>query len=700
MEKRQQRFSNKLIKILSALLIVTLIMGSMGLEPVMANRSTAKPPTKELTLQEAIHFSISNSKGLRDAQTDRIKKVIERREAIEAIRIARKRERYPWFTLLMDINLPTLNTLPREIELLMKIPQINSDLQILRHKERYETLVAKHNAEIAYYQVLLAKYTVDRKWKYINETKETLERLKQQQKLGQADIKDVRYLESSLTNHQKSLRKAVQDLEKSLNKLEKLTNLKLDVNTQFEDVIPKAEVDRSHLDAIIDHAAKYDFTLLEATQERQIAQAKVVELIQVYENRWGGIVRPMTRYVQSQIGQQAEKLDASIDYDDFIDNYYHPALDRIEEPWRGNFTLKILFVTIKIPKEWFKLGTIAERYFDDEKYALFNALIEREKAIEKEKDIRELLIEQVKDTYFTLKQMEASNDEAVQNLIRMERNYQLSQRENKLGLLGFQELHSEKMNFYDQEDSRYEALLDYGQTIAMFNLYSSGYLDLLSGDFRNVDLDDGDSWIIDGDGEAVWYIETLLTDYKFTFGIRLPDHVRATHYELYTANHVQIGERTEKNETISHLPLSYEDNTMLYVKLYQDDQVRYVAELDGMGITGPLLLKGASEETLEEEKEVPIGTWQVTQENLYKSVFDIIIEQDLFWDEFSLHYADANQTQIGNERYSAGTSISHLPNVFAEPEKLLVKLYLNGNVVNQLTLQETSKEAGLLIAPE
>jgi hypothetical protein len=658
----------------------------------------AAQTTKSLSVDEAVHHAIRNSTDIRDVKTDRIKKVIERREAIDAINIARRREKYPWFTLLMTINLPQKHTLPREIELLMKIPQINSDIELLKKKETYAVLNARHDAYVAYYDVLLAKYTVDRTWTYINETRDTLERINRQYRIGLADQKDVEYLEGQLNGYQTALKKAVQDLEKNLDKLSKLTNLKLNVNTSFSAYTPVADLDRSHFNTIIDHAIKYDYGLTVATHERKIAQAKVVELINVYNGRWGSTVRTMTSYVQNVIGKQAEKLDVRIDYDRFINSYYNPALNRIEKPWSGSFKFRILFITIRIPKEWFKLGTVAERYFDDEKYALFNALIERDKAIDAENDVRENLTQQVKDTYFTLKQVEAANIDAASNLEKAKNNYDLSIKENKLGLLPFQELYAEKIRFYDQQDANYEALLDYGKTIAMFNLLSSDYLAVQSASNQTTSLTDGDSWISESADEATWYIETLLTDYKFTFGLNIPESVRATHYELYTANHVQIGERTETSNTISHLPLSYEESSALYVKLFQDDELKFVAELDGFGVTGPLLIKEANEDVLPVSMETPVGVWRVTDDNQFRTNFEMtIIEEDILWDEYELIYVETDQLQIGNRRFEPGAVITHLPSTFSEPEKLKVRLYNGGTIIKELTMQIVEDNQGVFI---
>ncbi|GEM_PF-4382750 len=659
-----------------------------------------------LSLEEAVFHTKKNSSGLRDATVDRIKKTAERKEAVEAVRMARRREKYPWFTLLMNVNLPQKHGLPKEIELLMKLPEVNTELQTLRKKEEHEVLKARHDATLAYLDVLLARYHLERKEKYLRETEEALTRIRRQYLIGRGDKEDVDYLEEELESLRGERRKAVQDLETQLDKLGRLTNLTLNTSTRFDDYLPQADIDRRDLDNMVEHAVQHDFDLFQATQDRKIAQTEVLELIKIYENQWGGRVRSMTNYIKSQLGRQVEKLDARLDYDHFMNNFYEPALDRIEAPWRGSYRFRILFVTIRIPKEWFKLGTLGERYFEDEQYALFTALVDREKAIDLENDIREDLIQQVKDTYRILKQMEQSYEETQRNQERSEGHYQHSLRQNQIGLLPFQELHSEKMNFYGQEDSLFEMRVDYGKAIATLNLYSSGYLDVLEGTFETTDLFDGDSFLLEDVSEPGWFIQTLLSDYKFTFGVNIPDEYGLTDFELYTANHERIGAKTQISDTVSHLPVIFEDTTMLYVKLYDDDELKYIAELDGFDIYGPLDLKEADqfELVLEEEVIGVVGAWSATRPNDFQAFFefdlDEEVDRELAWDQYGLYYTGEEERLLGGQRFDPGQPLRHLPGTFSDPDLLLLKLFQDGDVVSEFNLDMREDELGLLIDPE
>ena len=91
-----------------------LAVSFLPLAPVYAS------PPQELSLGEAVFYAVQNSDEIRQVKIERVKQ-IEKREAQEAIKITRRREKYPWFSLLLNVNLPQQHGLPKEIQLIMKI---------------------------------------------------------------------------------------------------------------------------------------------------------------------------------------------------------------------------------------------------------------------------------------------------------------------------------------------------------------------------------------------------------------------------------------------------------------------------------------------------------------------------------------------------------------------------------------------------
>ena len=102
-----------------------------------------------------------NSTGVQDTVISRIQKEIELQQAKEGIRDIRKKENTVRFSLLFNIQLPEKHGMPKEIELIMKVPQILNELAILNKQEPYEMLKSQTDAETAYYDVLLADYTAN-----------------------------------------------------------------------------------------------------------------------------------------------------------------------------------------------------------------------------------------------------------------------------------------------------------------------------------------------------------------------------------------------------------------------------------------------------------------------------------------------------------------------------------------------------------
>lgn len=654
-------------------------------------------PPQKLSLEEAVFFAIRNSDEITKVRMELKKKQIEKQEAKEAIKIIRRREKYPWFSLLLTINLPQQHGLPKEIQLIMKIPEIDTAIINLKEQEEYETLVARNKAETAYYDCLLAKYNVQRKEALRKELEEDYNRIRMQYLLGIGSKEDVDYLAKAVEDNNKALQKAVLDLESKIEKLSNIIKIKLPMDIQLEERIPQVNISRSQLNDIISFAEKNDYNLFSFTQKRQIAQTKVVELINIYEGRWGSKVREMTGYVKSQIGRNAERLDVSLDLNRFLKYYYQPALDNIEDPWEGYFSIPMIFFTIKIPKEWFKMGYMAERYFEDQKYALYIALADREQAVKDEKKVREELILSIKTNYSILKQMEIAYEETQNNLAKAREDYERALTQNKLGLVTFKELHSQKMNYYEQEDSAYQMKMDYAKAISLFNLVTSGYLNVTQGGFSTTQLASGDSFIIEEEGSGPqWYVRKTLTDFKFTFGVRIPEEYGVTHFQLFTADHKPIGGRIPVEETLSHLPITFEDNAELYVKLFKEEELLYIATLDGSDISGPLVLERTSGEDKGSKKTV--GTWKISKAlELYKAQLEIKLTEDMDCNKYGLYYLGTEEQLIGDGLKDLAEPLSHLIATFSDLEKLKIKLYKDDTLVGEGSLERQEEDSGVII---
>ena len=91
-----------------------------------------------LTLQDIRTLAIENSTGLQNTKIDLVKKQIELRQAKEGIADTIKKESTIRFSLLFNIKFPEKHGMPKEIELLTKVPEIENDIKVLNEKKNSE----------------------------------------------------------------------------------------------------------------------------------------------------------------------------------------------------------------------------------------------------------------------------------------------------------------------------------------------------------------------------------------------------------------------------------------------------------------------------------------------------------------------------------------------------------------------------------
>ena len=131
-----------------------------------------------------------------------------------------------------------------------------------------------------------------------------------------------------------------------------------------------------------------------------------------------------------------------------------------------------------------------------------------------------------------------------------------------------------------------------------------------------------------------------------------------THFVLLTKDNMQIGEKTEVSSTLSHVPITYSDSTLLIVELYKEDKKIYRAYIDGGQYGGELELEAIGEEIKKDEDaniEDEIGSWEIqeVQKGLVSSI-SIHLKDSKLATHYELFGQDSNQ--IGervaiNEKY-------------------------------------------------
>nr|WP_243151806.1 TolC family protein [Clostridium sp. MD294] len=317
---------------------------------------------------------------------------------------------------------------------------------------------------------------------------------------------------------------------------------------------------------------------------------------------------------------------------------------------------------------------------EDEKYQLFLTLVERDKAIEQEKQAQKQLEQNIQTAYTTLKTMQSSIQQMEQNLIQNEIRYNKSLEDNKKGIVSFVELESARQSLFQQQQSLYEAKIDYAKYLSTFNSETAGYVNYFLGIAQNnqEEYEMGQS-VVD---TATWHIKNNITDYNFMFSVTIPEEYDVDSYQLYYED-IEIGEKIPISETLTHLSIAYGNTTMLTVNFYKGNQLKYTAEIQGVHYDGILNMKPASGTAqIQQKQSKQIGTWNIQQYDSIIYAF-FITTQQYQYDSYDLM---VDNTVVGSAK--KGDMIVALHLYFQPISHLKVRLKTEGRELAILYLEQ------------
>ncbi len=626
-----------------------------------------------LTLQDIRTLAIENSTGLQNTKIDLVKKQIELRQAKEGMADIIKKESTIRFSLLFNIKFPEKHGMPKEIELLTKIPEIENDIKVLNEKKNSEALKSQTTAEQAYYDVLFAQYQQQKTIDRLEQLEQSQYVIDKQVKLGKAKQSDLEYIQDSIDSLQKQSERNILTLYEKQTKLASLLGKENLLYDTVSEELQQTSFQRNQLNDITNYALEHDFELYQKRQSRILAEKETDVVMGIYKNVYSKYISDVESYIKNH---------KNIDYEEFIARYQY-TLYNIDSPWYGSYVINLIFFKIYIPKEWFKGEYSGTRYMEDEKYQLFITLVERDKAIEEEKQTEKQLKQNIETAYSTLKTMESSIKQMEQNLQQNEIRYQKKLEENKKGFISFVELESARESLYQQQQLLYESKVDYAKSLSAFNAQTAGYVNY----FLNIvqtqqyDYEMGDSNM----ETAMWHIKTDITNYNFLFSVSVPEEYDVDSYQLYYEQNA-VGEKTPISETLTHLSIAYGNTTMLTVNFYKQNELKYTADIEGVSYDGVLHMKKAYGKVApEKQQQYEKGSWNIKQLDNLRDTFYIETEQ-YHYDAYDLI---ANNIVIGTAKKGEAITALHL---YFEPisnlqlrlkkeNKELVKLYLDENGV-------------------
>ena len=174
---------------------------------------------RNFTIDNIIDMAIKNSEGAQSATVEKIKKEIELQQAKDGIRDIRKSESTVRFSLLFNIKFPESHGMPKEIELVTKVPQIQSEIAILKKQIEYEKLNSSLQAQLTFYDVLQLEYEVQFYQERLEDSKKLLKSIEVKFKTGNGKKEDVDYIKGLVKEYESGLNNAITSLDRKKEKL-------------------------------------------------------------------------------------------------------------------------------------------------------------------------------------------------------------------------------------------------------------------------------------------------------------------------------------------------------------------------------------------------------------------------------------------------------------------------------------------------
>lgn len=632
----------------------------------------AAPAEKTFTLEQAVAITLKNSDKLRGIVVRKVKKQIQLKQAYSAIADTRRRESTVRFSLLFNIKFPEKHGMPKEIELLTKVPDIQSEIKQLNMEYNDAVLSETASCEQQYYTTVYKAYEIAYYENLLEQAEAGLNRIKTSYAKGEAKKSDIEYMTKQVSDAKSKLTKAKSSYESAKKKLSSITGTDVTKGYVFKCKLPTVNLKTSDLQKIQSYSESSSYSYRKAVEQKNAAESRTDTVKSVYSGRYGSDAANVMSYINS-----CKLRGEPIDYEVFIKKY-NQFLDKIEEPWKGSYRIFLIFFSIYIPKEWFKGTYSGERYLEDERYALFVSLTELDEAEQERESAYNELMNSLSDGFDALQESRAAYLNAGTYLSKMQQDYADALRDNMAGLVTFTGLYDKKVALMEQQKSIYEMRTDFAKSISTYNRQCANYISdkiLNNGTSGLINVEDG---ISTGDmtdeNTPSWYVNVLSSSYKCEFGVKLPDSYDVTHYELFTSDGVKIGKKTEIGKTITSISTVYSDSSLLTLKFYKDDELRYNAVFDGMQYFGTLEMQPAQGGT----EKLCSGTWTLTKKGM-KSTFSVASEMFVF-DKFELYYGDK---PVGSGTQKAG--FTHLSSTFGDMSGFTVRLYSGGAEMAELT---------------
>lgn len=418
---------------------------------------------------------------------------------------------------------------------------------------------------------------------------ETIDKTTLQVVIGSASQNDLDKMKTKKDTLTESLATHKNTKVTNEKELGKLINLTLPPET-YTYVNPYVEstLDRSLLDKIIEYTKDRDRALYEAEVVETADKMAAETNYNLYKRHFAQDIYMIQSYYDTIMsGGEVNKTQFKKKYAEFL-----TALDRY---WQGDKVIKIWFIKLYFPKEWWRGELDGMRYIDDDPYVCYDTLCEYMIAHKERVSIENELETNLTSGFDNITTLKNTYKGYVKDQTDLSKELENAYILNKAGKMTYTEYTDIQTSYEEAQMNALKALDEYTRALFSYDRTTCGAITyyLLSGDAALYNSIGGESFL---EANTVtgpkYYIRTLINKNGFRLGISIPETYEGsiTDYELWVGNE-QIGERTRVGYEIRHLAIGKINGTdRVFIRLYDGENFVSDCDIDPKAYEGELTI--------------------------------------------------------------------------------------------------------------
>ncbi|MEG1917810.1 MAG: TolC family protein [Oscillospiraceae bacterium] len=562
----------------------------------------ARAAERTLLLPQAQNLALAKSPEITKKSNQILLKQMKYVEAVKGIQAKVKNLRSFRWTPLLSFKLPQKLNLTEEFELNIKPLTLQTEIDTLRHALGDLRFAVLEEVNQLYTDLYVLQEKISFTAARLAAAEGELSRNRARLVLGDATQKDIDKMTASVEALTTELSTQKRSFESDKQKLSERIGLDVTSGYRFANSLKTLSLPRERLDWVIQYTMDHDQSFYETRMTASTALLNMNAYESLMRNQYGWKMGYIENFIQ--MARQGQDVDYAA-----FQLQYNAMLKQLDRPW--SFTMRIL--SFRFTMEWFKGQIDGTRYIEDEIYAVYTACMEYAAAKREQDSAEKELRANVADSYEAL--VTGYNGYlALQKIAASaQKNNQTVSALNKLGKADYSEVKDARDNYEEMQLEMVDSLAAYNKQLYAFDRLTCGAITAyLSGGAAELDTGGGaDSFqILDPITDPYYYIYTKVEDLTFHIGVSIPKDFEpaVSAFEVWIDG-VQIGERTQTKDELSHLALDYQDGTAVTLRLYDSDKFVAECEIDAAVPRDILPIQAAKPR--ETVTEVPIGTYRI-----------------------------------------------------------------------------------------